>query len=86
MVTAGMLPSSYQDIGSLGLNHSMVGNETYGLESYIYLTVPGGSTASALESALVALKHTVDTNYSRHNQGLRVAVRVTYFRGRNWNV
>lgn len=64
------------------LNHLKIGDETYGNESYIYIVAKDLESRRPLERALQKKGHKVIENYGA---GLKIEVRVSYFKGRNWN-
>jgi hypothetical protein len=62
---------------------NVVGNETYGRESYIYVAAGDTATRAKLDRFLMTEGFKVNPNYARGSGSTEV--RVSYFRGDNWN-
>jgi hypothetical protein len=73
----------FTDVGSQGLKHPKVGNETYGRMSCIYLYTGSHETRMRLERALDALEYRIECEYSPGSGTLEIVV--SYFKGHHWN-
>jgi hypothetical protein len=75
--------SMFADVGTQGLKHPKVGNETYGRMSCIYLSTESHETRLHLERALDALGHRIECLY--HPGSGTVEIIVSYFKGDQWD-
>ncbi len=62
----------------------IVGNETYGKKSFIYVPADNGQMRRSLEAFLVAEGFEINPGYAPGHS--TAEVRVSYFKGNRWNV
>ena len=65
------------------LDHPKIGDETYGKESYIYIYCEKVEDRRPLERELEKRGHKVKEDYGKDSA--KIEVRVSYFKGDNWN-
>ena len=65
------------------LSHLKISDETYGKESYIYIYAQNIESRISLERVLEKRGHKIGRDYGKG--GSKLEVRVSYFKGRNWN-
>ena len=65
------------------LKHLKIGDETYGKESYIYIYVQDIESRMSLERMLEKRGHKINRHYGGTSPKLEV--RVSYFKGSNWD-
>ncbi len=68
----------------VNLDHPKIGDETYGPESYVYIMCQSSEDRSLVENKLERKGHIVSRDYAKGSP--RTQVRVSYFKGRNWNI